>query len=52
MLEDLASNELEAVSVSLSVNDDTDSMPPTALQMHAVFYRLDNPLKAASNNFP
>ena len=50
MLENLASTELEAVSVSLSVNDDTD-MPPTALQMHAVFYRLGQPVEGSEQQF-
>ena len=43
MLENLASNELEAVEVSLSINDDTD-MPPGPLEMHAVYYRLGQPV--------
>ena len=50
MLENLPSNELEAVEVSLSISDDTD-MPPTALKMHAVFYRLGQPVAGTEKAF-
>ncbi len=50
MLENLASNQLESVAVSLSINDDTD-MPPEALEMHAVFYRLGQPVDGTEKVF-
>ena len=50
MLNNLASNELESVAVSLSINDDTD-MPPDALEMHAVFYRLGQPVEGTEMVF-
>ena len=42
MLENLASNELTNVAITVSINDDTD-MPPKPLEMHAVFTALANP---------
>jgi hypothetical protein len=50
MLDNLASNELELVEVSLSINDDTD-MPPGALEMHAVYYRLGQPVAGTEKVF-
>ncbi len=43
-LERLNSNELEAVEITVSVNDDTH-MPPGPLRMHSVFYRMGQPLE-------
>ena len=50
MLDNLPSNELESVLVSLSINDDTD-MPPGDLEMHAVFYRLGDPVAGTEKVF-
>ena len=43
-LETLASNELEAVNITVSINDDTH-MPPGPLRMHSVFYRMGQPVE-------
>lgn len=43
-LESLASNELEQVNITISVNDDTH-MPPGPLKMHSVFYRMGQPVE-------
>ncbi len=43
-LERLDSNQLDNVSITLSVNDDTH-MPPGPLKMHSVFYRMGQPVE-------
>lgn len=43
-LEHLASNELEQVNITISINDDTH-MPPGPLRMHSVFYRMGQPVE-------
>ena len=50
MLENLASNELTNVAITVSINDDTD-MPPKPLEMHAVFYRLGQPVAGTEKVF-
>ncbi|MFZ8906778.1 MAG: hypothetical protein ACO2Y2_05420 [Poseidonia sp.] len=43
MLENFASNELNDVAITVSINDDTD-MPPGPLEMHTLFYRMGQPV--------
>ena len=47
MLENLASNALSAVPITVSVNDDTD-MPPAGIEMHTVFYRMGQPVEGTN----
>jgi hypothetical protein len=47
MLENLASNALTAVPVTVSVNDDTH-MPPVGIEMHTVFYRMGQPVEGTN----
>ena len=46
MLENFASNELSGVPIAVSINDDTD-MPPVALEMHTLFYRMGQPVEGS-----
>ena len=46
MLENFASNELSEVPIAVSINDDTD-MPPVALEMHTLFYRMGQPVEGS-----
>ncbi|MAH41118.1 MAG: hypothetical protein CMO41_02585 [Verrucomicrobiales bacterium] len=46
MLENFASNELNDVAITVSINDDTD-MPPGPLEMHTLFYRLGQPVEGS-----
>ena len=46
MLENFASNELTGVPITVSINDDTD-MPPIALKMHTLFYRMGQPVEGS-----
>ena len=46
MLENLPSNKLDDVAITVSINDDTD-MPPGPLEMHTLFYRLGQPVEGS-----
>ena len=46
MLENFASNALNDVPITVSINDDTD-MPPGALEMHTLFYRMGMPVEGS-----
>ena len=45
-LDRLDSNALDNVTVTVSINDDAD-MPPTGLTMHAVYYRMGEPIEGS-----
>ena len=45
-LDHLDSNALDNVTVTVSINDDAD-MPPTGLTMHAVYYRMGEPIEGS-----
>ena len=50
VLENLASNQLDSVSVTVSVSDDTH-MPPTGLTMHTVIYRMGQEVDNSKQTF-
>ena len=45
-----ASNQLDAVPITVSISDDTH-MPPTGLTMRSVMYRLGNPVEGSQQSF-
>ena len=50
VLENLASNQLDSVPVTVSVSDDTH-MPPTGLIMHTVIYRMGRAVDDSKQTF-